>query len=332
MYREISVVQIGMGPIGQEVLRAVASRRGLHLIGAVDIDAAIAGRDAGKVAGIGPIGVTVSSQVPPAAGRNSSVALHTTGSSLPKVVGQLEELVRAGYHIVSTCEELAYPQALQPQLALRLDALAKENSVAVLGTGVNPGYVFDTLILTATAVCQRVDHIRARRVLDAGKRRLPLQQKVGAGLSREEFQKRVDAGQVRHVGLEESIRMVTDGIGWTIDRVEEETEGVVAEYEHRTQYITIPAGSVAGVHQTGRAYSGGREVLNLDLKMYVGAPESYDEIEITGSPSIKLRIDGGAPGDPSTAAMVINSIPAVLASQPGLTSMSQLRLVHCWGQ
>jgi 4-hydroxy-tetrahydrodipicolinate reductase len=245
---------------------------------------------------------------------------------------QLESLIGSGYHIVSTCEELAYPQGLHPNLAERIDALAKAHGVAVLGTGVNPGYVFDTLILTATAVCQRVEHIRARRVLDAGKRRLPLQQKVGAGLPPDEFKRLVDAGKVRHVGLAESMRMVTDALGWIVERIDELTEAVIADSERTTPYLTVPAGMVAGVHQTGRAFAGGREVLHLDLQMYVGAADSYDEIEITGSPSVRLRLEGGAPGDASTAAMVINAVPAVLSAQPGLTSMRNLRLVHCWGQ
>lgn len=327
----IPVVQVGLGPIGCEVLRAVHGRRMLRLTAAVDIDPAKAGRDAGEIAGIGAIGVSVSSDIPPVTDSNGAVALHTTGSYLDQVMGQLEALIEAGYHVVSTCEELAYPQALHFQEFKHLDALARARGVAVLGTGVNPGYVFDTLILTATAVCQKVEHIRARRVLDAGKRRLPLQQKVGAGLSVEEFQRRVDAGLVRHVGLGESIRMVTDALGWGLSRTEEETEPVIATEERRTEYLTVPAGAVAGVHQTGRAFSGDREVLSLDLQMYVGAPESYDEIEVSGTPPLKLRIEGGAPGDPSTAAIAINAIPAVLAAPPGLTAMPQLRLVHCWG-
>jgi 4-hydroxy-tetrahydrodipicolinate reductase len=241
-------------------------------------------------------------------------------------------LIESGTHVVSTCEELAYAKALHPEVAARLDERAVRCGVAVLGTGVNPGFVFDTLVLTTTAVCQRVDHVRARRVLDAGKRRLPLQRKVGAGLSLEEFKRRVDAGLVRHVGLTESLRMVADGLGWTIDRIEENTKPVLAAREVRTPHLVVPAGAVAGVHQTGVAYSGGREVISLDLQMYVGAPEAFDEIVVTGTPPVHVRLEGGAPGDPSTAAIAINAIPAVLAGPAGLRSMSDVRLVHCWGQ
>ena len=332
MAEPIRVVQFGLGPIGCEVVRAVCDRPGLQLVAAVDVDPAKIGRDAGEIAGARHLGVAVTADLGAARAAGAQVALHTTGSYLDQTASQFEALIEAGLHVVSTCEELAYAQALQPETAAHFDALAKERGVALLGAGVNPGFVFDTLILTATAVCQRVERIRARRVLDAGKRRLPLQQKVGAGLSLAEFKRRVDAGLVRHVGLAESMRMVTDGLGWQIDRVEEETHPVLATAEQRTPHLTVPAGAVAGVHQIGRAYVGEREVLNLDLQMYVGAPESFDEIEIVGTPPINLRLAGGAPGDPSTAAIAINAIPALLAGPPGLRSMRDVRLVHCWGQ
>jgi len=328
----IRVVQVGLGPIGCEVVRAVAARPGLQLVAAVDIDPAKAGRDAGELAGAGTLGVQVQPHLTGVTGATATVALHTTGSYLQNTEREINGLVRAGLHVVSTCEELAYPQALQPQAAARLHSLAREHGVVVLGTGVNPGFVFDTLVLTATAVCQRVEHIRARRVLDAGARRLPLQQKVGAGLSVAEFEQRVAAGLVRHVGLAESIRMVTDALGWTVERVEEQTLPVVATEQRRTAYLTVPAGAVAGVHQVGRAFAGGREVLHLDLQMYVGATEPIDEIEVTGTPPITLRLAGGAPGDPSTAAIAVNAVSAVLAAAPGLRTMRDVGLVHCWGQ
>jgi hypothetical protein len=329
----IRAIQVGLGPIGAEIVRALRFRPQVQLVGAVDVDPAKLGRDAGELAGVGPLGIAVNNRLDVGVVRaaGAAVALHSTGSYLAQTLEQIEQLVRAGLNVVSTCEELAYAQALHPDDARRLDTLAREHGVTVLGTGVNPGYVFDTLVLTATAACQRVDHVRARRVLDAGQRRIPLQQKVGAGLTVAEFAKRVDTGLVRHVGLAESMRMVADAIGWPVERLEESTGAIIAESEQRTPYLTVAAGAVAGVHQTGRAFAGGREVLSLDLQMYVGAPHAFDEIEISGEPGIKLRIEGGTPGDPSTAAIVVNAIPAVIAAPPGLTSMKDLPLVHCWG-
>lgn len=332
MPNPLRVLCYGLGPIGCEVVRALTRRPGFSIVGAIDIDPAKAGQDVGQVAGLDrSLGVPVSGSLEAALkSGGADVVTHTTGSYLEQVAPQLRALMAAGLNVVSTCEELAYPQAQNPDLARDLDLLAKTHGVTILGTGVNPGYVFDSLILNATATCQEVTAVRGWRELDAGKRRLPLQKKVGAGLSRDEFQQLVDAGKVRHVGLAESVRMVADSLGWPLDRSEEITEGVVAEEDVQTEYLLVKAGQVAGVHQIGRGFSGGREVISLDLKMYVGAKQPRDRIQIEGLPSIDLEIHGGTRGDPATAGIVVNAAPLVIAAAPGLATMASLPPVHYW--
>ena len=91
-------------------------------------------------------------------------------------------------NVVSSCEELSYPYEKSPVLAARLDRLARENGVAVLGTGVNPGFLMDAWPLFMTGVCAEVKEIKASRVQDASVRRVPFQEKIGAGKTKEEFQ------------------------------------------------------------------------------------------------------------------------------------------------
>jgi len=93
---------------------------------------------------------------------------------------QLLACLEAESCIVSTCEELSYPFRTHPDLAAKLDAVAKEWGVALVGTGVNPGFVMDKLVVTLAAVAQRIEHAKALRIVDASKRRLPLQKKIGA--------------------------------------------------------------------------------------------------------------------------------------------------------
>ena len=106
--------------------------------------------------------------------------------------------------------------------------LAKKAKVAVLGTGVNPGFVMDALPITLTGVCERVEALRVDRIQDARIRRLPFQQKIGAGLTREQFQKKVDDGSVRHVGLAESVSMIADALGWKLDKITDEIQPKIA--------------------------------------------------------------------------------------------------------
>jgi len=324
------VIVIGLGPIGQSVLALVAERPGLALTGAVDVDPQKFGKDVGDVCGLGrTLGVSVSASLQDAlASAPADVALLCTGSYLEQVAPQVEAIIDAGLNIITTCEELAYAPVHNPDLAVRLDGLARERGVRVLGAGVNPGFAFDALVLTLSATCRRVTGVRATRVLDAGKRRLPLQQKVGAGLSKPEFDALVAAGTVRHVGLLESLNLVADAFGWTLDRTEELTDGVIAERDVTTRYLSVKAGQVAGVKQIGRGYRNGEPVIELELQMYVGAPESYDAIMIEGDPGIDMMIRGGIAGDPATTALTVNLIGSLARAQPGLVTMKDLSIAY----
>ena len=324
------IVLVGLGPIGAGVLRLVAERPGLQLVGAVDIDPDKAGRDAGEVCGLGtPLHVPVAATLGEALrGVQADVALLCTGSYLAQVAPQLEELIGHGLDVISTCEELAYARVHNPELSVRLDQLARERGVRVLGAGVNPGFAFDALVLTLSATCRHVTGVRATRVLDAGARRLPLQQKVGAGLSKQEFDALVAAGKVRHVGLLESLNLVADAFGWPLERTEELTEAVVAERDVQTAYLRVAAGQVAGVRQIGRGYRGGQAVIELELQMYVGAPESFDAVRVEGDPGIDMVIRGGIAGDPATVALTVNLIGSVRRAPPGLVTMKDLSISY----
>ncbi|MCI0538952.1 MAG: hypothetical protein L0Z50_27410, partial [Verrucomicrobiales bacterium] len=185
MRKKIRVVQYGVGPIGAAILKLMREKQSLEIVGAIDIDPAKAGRDVGEVIGAddAPWGVTVRGDAVEMLAEEPDVVMHTTSSYLERVADQLIACVEAGASVVSTCEELAYPFRKHPALAKKLDEAAREAGVALAGVGVNPGFVMDKLLLTLSAVSQRVDSARAVRIVDASKRRLPLQKKIGAGMT-----------------------------------------------------------------------------------------------------------------------------------------------------
>lgn len=328
MSESIGVVHYGLGPIGCEIARVVTTKAGLRSVGAVDIDPAKLGKDLGEVSGLEqPLGVAVSRDLAGAlAGQSARVAVHSTGSSLAQVMPQLEGLIQAGLNVVSTCEELAFPIEERVALGQRLDALARQHGVGVLATGINPGFSMDMSAVTFSGVCQDVTAIRVTRVLDAAKRRLPFQQKVGVGLEKEKFQELVDAGKVRHVGLLESVHMIAAALGWKLTRTAESTEGIMAERDMRTEWVQVKPGQVAGVHQVGRGFVGDREVIRLDVSMYVGARDS-DAVRIEGIPPIDMVVRNGLHGDRCTAGIVVNSIPRLLQRGPGLVTMKDMPYV-----
>lgn len=310
--------------------RLMRGKARLELVGAIDKDPAKAGRDLGEVSGAenAPWGVTVSADAAAVLAKPVDVVVHSTSSYLPDVMDQLLGCLAAGCCVVSTCEELAYPFRKHPELSKKLDSAAKEEGVALVGTGVNPGFVMDKLVLTLSAVSQRVDSARAVRIVDASKRRLPLQKKIGAGMTPEEFRAQVAAGIIKHHGLPESIAMVADGLGFALDDITETIDPVIAEETVRTQFLEVAAGQVAGVHQVARGLSRGEEKIFMELKMYVGAKDPADTIELRGEPNLKLVIPGGTHGDIATAAVVINAIPAILAAPAGLASARDLPLAY----
>jgi len=314
-------------------VRQVAERKGFRIVGAADIDPAKANRDLGDVAGVGrALRIKVSGDVKKAIKASKpDVVVLCTSSSLKKVRPQMEEILKLKVPIVSTTEELAYPTKENMRYARAIHELAKKSKVAVLGTGVNPGFVMDALPIALTGVCERVDSIRIDRVQDARIRRLPFQQKIGAGLTREQFQKKVDDGSVRHVGLAESISMIADALGWKLDRITDDIEPKMASVTVSSEFLAVDPGYVCGIVQDGLGYRDGTPVITLHMEAYLGAPESFDAVEVVGSPALKMKLAGGVHGDIATASIVVNSLPKILDVAPGLHTMRDMPLPSFFG-
>jgi 2,4-diaminopentanoate dehydrogenase len=329
----IKVLHVGLGPIGAGVVRQVAERKGFRIVGAADIDPTKAGRDLGEVAGVGRgLRIKVSGDVRKAikTAKPDAVVL-CTSSSLKKVLPQMEEILKLKVPIVSTTEELAYPTKGNMRYARAIHQLAKKSRVAVLGTGVNPGFVMDALPIALTGVCERVESVRVDRVQDARIRRLPFQQKIGAGLTREQFQKKVDDGSVRHVGLAESISMIAEALGWKLDRITDEIQPKMATETVASEFLAVDPGYVCGIVQDGLGFRNGTPVITLHMEAYLGAPESFDAVEIAGSPALKMKLAGGVHGDIATASIVVNSLPKILEVAPGLHTMRDMPLPAFFG-
>jgi len=318
--KKIRVIQYGVGPIGAGMVRLMLQKPELEIVGAIDVDPNKLGKDLGAVAGANrEIGVKISSDAKAVLRAGADVVVHTTSSYLTSVAEQLFECLAAGLHVVSTCEELSYPFRKHPELSRKLDEAARKHNVALLGTGVNPGFAMDKLLLTLATACHSVTYAGAHRVVNASRRRQPLQKKIGSGMTVEEFQAQVKAGVIKHHGLPESVGMVADALGLAVERIEEVIEPVVAKERVKTDYFDVPAGKVVGVRQIARGLDAkGAENVNLKLEMYLGAPDSMDSATIKGAPDLTLSIPGGIHGDLATAAITVNCIPALFQMRPGL--------------
>jgi 4-hydroxy-tetrahydrodipicolinate reductase len=323
-----NMVHLGLGPLGQKVVRFAIERGCFSIVTAVDPDPAKTGKDLGELCGIKPLGIKVSPTLKDAMnGKKAQIAVVTTVSSLAKFEPQALELAQAGLHIVSTCEELAFPWRTQPQISERIDAMCKKHGIACVGTGVNPGFLMEYLPSVLTGVCQKVDSIHVWRIQDASVRRVPFQQKIGAGLTLDEFRKKEEEGTLRHVGLPESVDFIAAKMGWKLDRSTESLEPVMADTDVKIGYKPIIKGMARGVYQVGRGFVGSREVIKLEFRAAVGEPQSYDRIVINGDPKIDSTITGGVNGDIATCAITLNAIRSILSSTPGLKTMCDIPTV-----
>ena len=323
------ILHVGLGPVGLRIATDVGERCLGESIGAIDPAPDVAGR---ALADVAP---GTSSRVPVLPdlahfrrwGEVDTVVV-ATASDLSVCAPTFRTLLDRGLTVVSTCEELVWPWLRHPDLARELDALARGTGGRILGTGVNPGFLMDTLAIACSAVCREVRAIRAWRIQDASDRRVPFQRKIGAGLTPEEFERRANAGVLRHVGLGESLHLIAAHLGLEIDEWDESLEPVIASRDASSAFGPVPAGSIAGVQQVARARADGSTTLELRFLAAVGQPDPHDRIRVEGVPVVDLRIEGGVQGDVATAAITVNALGSLREANPGLHTMASIPIVH----
>jgi len=322
----IKVVQYGFGEIGRQIAKLVLEKRNVQLIGCVDINPDLIGRDVGELSVGDSMGIPI---VHEKDCRDlllhADVTVLTTSSRLKSILPQLETVAEAGSDVISTCEELSYPFHENPDLSRSIDRLAEKAGITVLGTGVNPGFVMDALPIITSACCQQISGLSVHRIVNVSNRRLALQKKIGTGMDRAEFQRRANEGLIGHVGLKESTWMIMDALGWGSGTVQESISPMIADRPIRSQYFEVRPGQVCGLDQTVSGRLDGKEVLVMRLEMYLEA-DSADIVEVSGTPSIKLVFQCGLHGDAATTAIAYNMNPRVIEASPGLKTMLDMAL------
>ena len=323
---KIKIAQFGLGPIGIETLKLAATKRWAEIVGGIDVDPAKIGRPLTEITGDTALrGASVYRSFEELVARTQpDVIFHTAVSKIKDAFPQIEPIVRKGVSVVSSCEELLFPQLREPELAAKLDQAAKAGGARVLGTGVNPGFVMDVLPVCLTGVCRSVRAIHIQRVVNASTRRGPLQKKIGSGLPPSEFERLFHEGKVGHAGLKESAALIAHCLGWKIAGLVETGKAVVASHDIRTRHAEAKKGQCCGLHQRAEAQVNGEVRLTLDLKMYLDAPNPHDACQIDGDPPLNLMLNSGVAGDAATVASLVNAAPRVLKAPPGLLLMTDI--------
>lgn len=329
MGKEFNVIQIGLGPMGKLIANLLLRRKNIRLTGIVDIDPQLVDKKLSDFIDIkDELDVVINSKMDNLISKEKiDVVIIATSSSLEKVAPIIKKTVNSGTNVISIYEELSYPFQYYPQLSEELDILAKSHNVTIVGTGINPGYLMDLLPIFITAPCQTVESIKVTRMMNSAKRREPFQRKIGTELTPEEFHQKIKNKEITgHVGLTQSIQMITAALGIEYDEIIEfPPKEIISETQFITSYgETVPKGYVCGLQNKAIAKKRNEEIIFLDFVAFAGDHEEYDSIEINGIPPLHQKIIGGVHGDVGAAAMVANLIPKVIEAKSGLLTMKDL--------
>ncbi len=131
---------------------------------------------------------------------------------------------------------------------------------------------------------------------------------------------------MRHVGLTESIAMIADALGWTLDRITDDVQPKLATVTISSEFLAVDPGYVSGIIQDGVGYRKGQPVIRLHLEAYLGAPDIVRHRRHRGLAALVDEDPRRHPRRLATASIVVNSIPRVLAAAPGLHTMRDLPL------
>jgi hypothetical protein len=322
------VIQIGFGSLGKHISSSILKRENLELVSVVDANPELVGKTLKELLQDeidSEISLTDDLHTVLKIG-NADIAVVATSSSIKTVFPTVEACLKSGLDVVSICEELSYPYQKSPDIAKKLDRIAKQNGKTVVGTGINPGYLMDLLPIVLTGPCQTVDTIRVTRHMNSSYRRPSFQKKIGTGMTKEEFRRNIDEGKITgHVGLVESIQMIDAALNLGLDEVKElPTEAIIAKKKITNSFATIEKGDVLGLRSMGVGKRKGVEIVKLDFQAYAEATPQYDEVIIDGLPKMHQRIEGGVQGDQGTIGMLLNLIPMVIRESPGLKTMKDI--------
>ena len=330
------IMVIGLGPIGTAAAGAIASERHMSLAGLVDVDETKQGRTLAELSGWQPAqpgqeaAQRVTGSLEEALAHQPDVAVVATASRLEAVAPLVRDLLQAGVAVLSTCEELVWPWYAHGELAAELDEQARQADRAVLGVGVNPGFVLDVLPVVLATMVRRVHRVYGERRVNTALRRRQLQAKLGATLNIEQFEHRARQGQVGHAGLAESLALLAAGLGRQVEpgSIELSIEPILAQQPRPSDLGLVLEGHVLGAHQTA-SWNDDDLSLELDLTMALGCDNPGDLLNIEGPVSFQTKIPGGLPGDSCTVATLLNHARCVHKADPGLRSVLDIAPAGC---
>lgn len=329
----VKVVIWGFGAMGSGMAKMLLNKKGVDIIGVCDRNENRINKSMFEVLGVErgdrPEVIINNNIEEVLTEEGCDVCLCATDSFTKSAFPRLKFALERKVNVISTAEEMAYPQAQDPELAAELDKIAKENGVSILGTGINPGLIMDLLVVCLTGCMTDVEHIQAKRVNSLSPFGPAVMEEQGVGITVDEFNKGVEDGSLAgHVGFAESIKMIGDAIGWDVEKFEQQMKPIVTTVDRKSPYGFAAAGDVAGVNMTGQGYVNGEVKIDMihpqQIEPEMEGTFTGDYINIKGTPEVNMSISPEVEGGLGTIAMCVNMIPQVINADAGLKTMLDL--------
>ncbi|MDR1953590.1 MAG: dihydrodipicolinate reductase [Clostridiales Family XIII bacterium] len=329
--QNVKVIIWGLGAMGKGAAKMLMKKQGVDIVGCVGRGDKL-GKSMYALMGVdrgAREDVVVGTEEDVIREKAADVVILCTDSFTRKAFPRVKFILERKINCVTTAEEMAYPQAGEPELTKELDEIAKKNGVSVLGTGVNPGMIMDLLVVMMSGVCEDVEHIVARRVNSLSPFGPVVMEEQGIGLEVGDFKQKVKNGELSgHVGFHESIRMIGDAIGWPIEKVTQSMDPITTDVDRKSEYGFAKAGDVAGVAMKGYGYVNGDLKIEMDHPQQI-EPEQVgvdtgDYVVIKGTPDINLSNKPEVSGGIGTYAICVNMIPHIINAEPGVHTMITL--------
>jgi hypothetical protein len=325
------VVQWATGNIGTRSLRTVIEHPNLSLVGLYVYSDEKAGRDAGELCGLGPVGVKATRDIEEIIALKPDCILYMP---LTPEVDDVCKLLASGANIVTTRTEFHNPVHLEPEDRERVEEACRRGNSSLHSTGSSPGFITEALPIVLTSLQRRLDCIHIHEYADVSSRNSPdlLFDIMGFNQSREEASSDGRAWYLRSA-FGPSLEVVANALGLTFDSIEAAGEVACARKETRIAAGVIEAGKVAAQRTTVTGLRNGKPLCTFTANWFVTQDIDADwklrangwSVIVEGDTPLRVEIDFPVPAErwaavsPGlTAHRAVNCVSYVCDGAPGI--------------
>jgi len=339
------VIQWATGAVGQHAVAAIHAHPELALVGALVYSDDKAGRDAGEICGIGPIGVAATRNPEEIFARDADCVIYAAQGEMDPM-GALDDICRllaSGKNVVSTAvTALIHPKSAGPEVVERLESACRAGASSFHGTGIEPGWAGEVLPLTLSGLFRRIDSIRVQELMDyANYDSAPmLFQMMGFGQPPDADVPLANP-ELTAPPFRAPLLLVADGLGATIEDFAYEREVAVAQEAFEIAAGRIEAGTVSAQRFAYTAVVGGRPAITIEHITRLRQSEAPDwpngrgwTVRIEGEPSMSLEVEIAVHGEDEndqgclgTAMHAVHAIAPVCDAEPGIRTFLDLPMI-----